>query len=215
MPPAPAPARKPGQLVPDGAVIASAALRYRGAGYTFGGRADRPGNWDCSSFVSYVLGHDLGLTLPGGGRYGAAAYPPHYHGPVVTSYYGWAGATRVAAPAAGDLCIWNGAGPLGHIGIAVDAHTMISAQDAALGTNTSGIPASLHGAPLTVHRINGAGQLPGASGSGSAGDLLAAALFGASVPAVMVLVLFGAAVIVAAVATAAAVAGAAYIASRE
>lgn len=54
-----------------------------------------------------------------------------------------------------------------------------------------------------------------ASAANTAGDVLAALLAGAAVPVGMVAVLFGLAVIVAAVGTAAAVAGAAYIASRE
>lgn len=55
---------------------------------------------------------------------------------------------------------------------------------------------------------------PGSAAS-QAGDLLAAVLAGAAIPAGMVVVLFGVAIIVAALATAAAVGGAAYVASRE
>lgn len=181
------PSTKP---VLTGRQIANAGLAYVGNGYTFGGRADRPGDWDCSSFVSYVLGHDLGLILPGGGRYGDAGYPPNIHGPVVVSYYGWAGATQLPAgqlPAAGDLCIWNGIGALGHIGIATGAGHMVSALNHQAGTVQTPItgygPA---GAALTFHRLNNAGQVPGGvSGSGSAGDLVWAALVGLSLPVVV------------------------------
>src|SRR6185312_7253612 len=44
--------------------IAGDALRYRGlVPYKWGGAS--PAGWDCSSMVNYVLGHDLGLAIPG------------------------------------------------------------------------------------------------------------------------------------------------------
>jgi cell wall-associated NlpC family hydrolase len=147
---------------PAGSDIAQDALKYAGATYVYGGPAARPGDWDCSSFVSYVLGHDLGMVLPGGGKYGAPAYPPNAHGPVVLSYAGWAGATTLPAgmsPSAGDLCVFPGAGPLGHIGIAIDASHMISALDTESGTLVSPIvgygPA---GVAVEYRRVNGAAQ---------------------------------------------------------
>jgi cell wall-associated NlpC family hydrolase len=147
---------------PAGADIAQDALKYAGQRYTYGGPADRPGDWDCSSFVSYVLGHDLGMVLPGGGRYGSPAYPPHAHGPVVLSYAGWAGATTLPAgmaPAAGDLCVWAGAGPLGHIGIALDGTHMISALDTQYGTLVTPIAGNgPAGVTVQYRRINGAAQ---------------------------------------------------------
>jgi len=166
--------------LPAGAEIASAALRYAGLGYVYGGTASRPGDWDCSSFVSYVLGHDLGLQLPGGGTFGDPGYPPASHGPVVLSYAGWKGATTLGAnePAsAGDMCIWAGAGPLGHIGIATGATHMISALDTTDGTVHTPIagygPA---GARFMVRRINGVGQQPaGGGGGGGAGSVLGGA----------------------------------------
>lgn len=184
------PAKTPG-ATPSGQAIAARALTYAGQRYTYGGRGDHPGDWDCSSFVSYVLGHDFGLALPGGGHYGDSGYPPNVHGPVVVSYAGWAGATTISGPpAAGDLVIWPGLGPFGHIGIALDGSRMVSALDTADGTRQTGIPATLHGAGLVVRRVNGAGQIPGAAGSGSLGDLTAATLAGLSVPVVMIGVLF-------------------------
>jgi NlpC/P60 family len=181
--------------VPSGRLIASDALGYAGASYVFGGRGDRPGDWDCSSFVSYVLGHDFGMILPGGGRYGDPAYPPHYHGPVVTAYAGWAGAAPLPAgqrPAAGDLCIWNGIGANGHIGIAVDATTMISALNHVSGTVHTPItgygPA---GVSVEFRRIAEVGQQPGVSGAGNASDLVFAILAGASIPVIMSAVILG------------------------
>src|SRR5215471_17844478 len=85
-----------------GTQIAQDAEQYIGLGYVYGGDASQPGVWDCSSFVSYVLGHDLGLALPGG-RWGEPGFPPTSHGPVVETYASWAGAQTVTAPQVGDL----------------------------------------------------------------------------------------------------------------
>jgi len=199
MPPAPP------RPAASGAAIARDGLTYAGNGYVFGGVADRPGNWDCSSFVSYVLGHDFGMILPGGGRYGDPAYPPHYHGPVVVSYAGWAGAVALQPgqrPSAGDLCIWNGIGANGHIGIAVDGQTMISALNHASGTVHTPIDGyGPGGVQVEFRRITAAGQgpagTPGATpGTGSTQDLILAMLAGASIPVVMsAVILFGGALL--------------------
>jgi cell wall-associated NlpC family hydrolase len=117
-----------------GQAIANDALKYKGAGYVWGGPADRPGNWDCSSFVSYVLGHDLNYTLPGGGHYGAAGFPPHQHGPTTTTYHGYGKSITRAQVGAGDLVVWPT-----HIGIAISNTTMISARSQTSGTGTSSI----------------------------------------------------------------------------
>lgn len=159
MPVRPAPSPRPGTkpVAPlAGSSIAAAALRYRGAGYVYGGPASTPGNWDCSSFVSYVLGHDLRLTLPGGGKFGSPGYPPNAHGPVVTSYSSWTGAAAVASPQAGDLCCWVGGGPSGHIGIAISGTQMISALNPAQGTMVTAIMGTGPvGAPLVFRRVKG------------------------------------------------------------
>jgi|SRR6185437_4183751 len=154
---------------PARGTISGDALKYKGLPYVYGGRADRPGDWDCSSFVSYVLGHDLGLRLPGGGRYGDPGYPPNSHGPVVTSYATWSGASAVRVPRAGDLCCFVGSGTSGHIGIAISATHMISALDTAQGTLVTPIKGyGPPGAPLVYRRVKGAaggtGQQAGTSG---------------------------------------------------
>lgn len=112
------------------ASIAIDALKYDGAGYVFGGRADKPGNWDCSSFVSYVLGHDLGLPLPGGGRYGDPGYPPHTHGPVASSFKLYGAGVNRDQLAAGDLAVWNT-----HIAIVLDG----SGRTIAARTRSTGV----------------------------------------------------------------------------
>lgn len=113
------------------AAIAADALKYQGAGYQFGGRADVVGNWDCSSFVFYVLAHDMGLSVLGG-SWGAPGYPPHAHGPTAVQYkmYG----TGVSAPAAGDIVAWNT-----HVGIAIDSTRIVAARTPSEGTGISTI----------------------------------------------------------------------------
>ena len=85
--------------------IANDALKYQGEGYVWGGNADRPGNWDCSSFVSYVLGHDLGLPLPGG-HWGDPGFPPNSHGPTTTEYLVFGQPINRSQVQAGDLIVW-------------------------------------------------------------------------------------------------------------
>lgn len=153
----------------SGAQIAADAERYTGLGYVYGGDASQPGVWDCSSFVSYVLGHDLGLGLPGG-RWGEPGFPPTSHGPVVTSYASWAGAQAVTAPAPGDLACFVGVGASGHIGIVVGPNLMVSALDQVQGTcKTPIIGYGPAGAPLEYRRILGLPPGPGIPGPGGGG----------------------------------------------
>lgn len=138
-----------------GAQIANAALGYVGAPYVYGG--GNPSGWDCSGFINWVLGHDLNMTLPGSTSPG---FTGKTHGPVVVSYANWSKAGTVKSPEAGDLCIWVGVGPNGHIGIAQSPTTMISALNPGLGTVVTPIvgtgPA---GAPLIYRRVGGTGSL--------------------------------------------------------
>lgn len=190
-----------------GAQIAADAMKYRGLGYVYGGDASSPGNWDCSSFVSYVLGHDLGLGLPGNGRFGEPGYPPHAHGPVVVDYANWTGARTVAtgpgaanAARAGDLCCFVGLGASGHIGIATGSNRMVSALDTSQGTIASPIAGyGPYGAPLIIRRVLGVPAGPGIPQPGGPGGP------GGVQPVVILMVLAGA---VLAAAVLAAVAGA-------
>lgn len=133
-----------------GPAIAADALKYKGAGYVWGGTASKIGDWDCSSFVSYVLGHDLGLALPGG-SWSGTSMPPNAHGPVVSDYLSWSGAADVATPQAGDLVIF---GPDVHIGIAISGSQMVSALNSTIGTNVSGIKGTA-GGQLVYRRLTG------------------------------------------------------------
>lgn len=183
--------------VVTGDQIAADAVKYVGKGYVFGGPARAPGDWDCSSFVSYVLGHDLGLSLPGG-KFGQPGFPPNSHGPVVTSYASWSGAVTVAAPGArGDLVCFVGQGANGHIGIVLGPDHMVSALDTASGTLESPITGfGPPGAPIVYRRVvaAAAGSVIGsATGTGvpqPSGSMAAAAeallIVGVMVGAVLV-----------------------------
>lgn len=117
-----------GESKGGGDEIAAKALNYIGAGYVFGGKADRPGNWDCSSFVSYVLGHDLGHPLPGG-KWGDPGFPPHAHGPATGNYMMFGKPVTPSQVQKGDLVISST-----HMGIVVTTGTYMSAKTPSAGT---------------------------------------------------------------------------------
>lgn len=142
--------------------IANDALRYNGAGYIYGGSpASGIGHWDCSSFVSWVMGHDLKMSVP---MYPNGTYTGNAHGPTAAQYLVWSGATSIArsAASAGDLACWPT-----HIGIAISNNQMISAYDTAKGTLVTGIDgAGPTGEPMIIRRVNGAvGQGAGLTSS--------------------------------------------------
>jgi cell wall-associated NlpC family hydrolase len=157
-----------GSSAATGSAISDAALRYRGQGYVWGGPADRPGNWDCSTFVSYVLGHDLGIKLPGGGKYGDQGYPPHSHGPTTISYLLYGTPVNFGQEQAGDLLVSTV-----HMGVCIGGGQMISAQDPQLGTNVSGYRTGFPGGTPAVRRISalptGTVQAPGTTTAGGRG----------------------------------------------
>jgi NlpC/P60 family len=113
--------------------IANDALSYNGHAYKYGGAPGTSGKnpWDCSSFCSWILGHDFSLAIPG---YPAGSYDGNSHGPVTVQYLTYGSGVKRAAVTAGDLCVWQT-----HMGIAISNTEMISAQDEALGTGTSAI----------------------------------------------------------------------------
>lgn len=133
-----------------GSAIADAALKYNGQGYVWGGNASSPGDWDCSSFVSYVLGHDLGMALPGG-HWGDPGFPPHSHGPTTIQYMVWGSPIGLSEVQAGDLIVSTE-----HIGIAISPTQMISAQDPQLGTGIGGFPAGFPAGPPVYRRVSSA-----------------------------------------------------------
>lgn len=138
-----------------GSAIADDALKYNGAGYVWGGNASQVGDWDCSSFVSYVLGHDLGMNLPGG-KWGEPGFPPHAHGPTTMQYLMFGSPLNLDQVQAGDLIVSSE-----HIGIAISPTQMISAQDPALGTGVAGFPAGFPAGPPHYRRVSGTGGTGG------------------------------------------------------
>lgn len=110
--------------------IASDAMQYQGQGYVWGGNGSRPGIWDCSSFYSYVVNHDLGIRIPG---YAPHSFGGHGHGPTVAVYRLWSGARTVATPQPGDMVCFG----VTHMGIYIGGGKMISALNSSLGTKVT------------------------------------------------------------------------------
>ena len=184
-----------------GPVIAAAAKKYDGQGYVYGGNASRPGDWDCSSFASYVLGHDLGMGLPGG-RWGGPGMPPAVHGPVVLSYVTWGGADPVPAgqQQAGDLVCWAGVGTGGHMGFVLGTDQMVSALDTAQGTLITPIQGYGPTGTPVYRRIRGSGTAPGGAGTTAAQgwlDMLLPMAAGLAAGTGAILLVLGAAVVAA------------------
>lgn len=135
-------------------LIANDALRYEGSGYVWGGApAGNPKNkgigpHDCSSFANWVVGHDLGMAIPG---FKAGTYDGSTHGPTTLSWitFGQHVSGGANAAVAGDILVWQT-----HMGICIGPGQMISALDPRLGTAVTSISG---GAPfgeiLSVRRI--------------------------------------------------------------
>ena len=147
--------------------LAAEALTYKGTGYVFGGDGWPPGNWDCSSFVTTMLLR-RGLPVPGGGRWGSPDYPPHAHGPSSGDYLSFG--TGVATPEAGDLVVWAGEGPNGHIGISLGGDQMISALNPQIGVQETTLATTKGGLmPSAFRRVAGAGGPVPAQAAGGPG----------------------------------------------
>jgi cell wall-associated NlpC family hydrolase len=157
-----------GSSAATGSAISDDALQYKGQGYIWGGPADIPGHWDCSSFASYVLGHDLGIALPGGGHYGDQGYPPHSHGPTTLNYLLYGTGVNFGSEQPGDLLVSTV-----HMGICIGGGKMISAQDPQKGTGESGYQTGFPGGTPSVRRIaappTGTTQAPGTTTAGGRG----------------------------------------------
>jgi len=97
--------------------IASAALKYEGYPYRWGGKT--PDGWDCYGFLTYVLHHDLGYNLPNNTYTG------------YLEFLSWGGKYQIsrAEVQAGDIVIWPT-----HCGIAINNTQMIGAENRTAGT---------------------------------------------------------------------------------
>jgi peptidoglycan DL-endopeptidase CwlO len=136
--------------------IANAALKYNGHCYRYGGAPglDGKGCWDCSSFVNWVLGHDLGLAIPG-----FKTYDGSQHGPGTVSYLVWGGGQHILAShaVAGDLVVSGGVGAGAHMGIITGPGEYISAHDPAEGTSVSPL-STFPDHPIFYIRVKAAGN---------------------------------------------------------
>jgi cell wall-associated NlpC family hydrolase len=123
-----------------GNAIADVALAYQGHCYKWGGAPGPNGNgcWDCSSFVNWVLGHDLGGPIPGQNGYNGSS-----HGPTTLSYIAWTQPRTVYKGTPGKAAATAQPGDIVvdavHMGIAIGHGQMISALNSSLGTRVTGI----------------------------------------------------------------------------
>jgi len=114
--------------------LAQYAQTWVGHRYIYGGPSNPTNGWDCSSFVSYCLGH-FNIAIPGG-SWASVTNNGATHGPTVASYVVWGGATTItrSQTIAGDLILYP---PDTHMGIAVSGTEFVSAEDPADGTNVA------------------------------------------------------------------------------
>lgn len=135
-----------------GSDIVSTADQWIGHAYVYGGPSNPKDGWDCSSFVTYILGQ-CGIPVPGG-TWGSVTQNGAEHGPVASDYLNWNGATTVTGDPTtykpGYLLCWET-----HVGFYNGAMQMISAYDTQSGTNIAGFTAGPSGEKLTVRSING------------------------------------------------------------
>lgn len=131
----------------SGGAIVSDAKSYLGIPYKWAGYLPSTG-FDCSGFVNYILGFDLGLAIP---TYPAGSYTASSHGPVTQVWYIWTGATTVSNNGndaqAGDLVCWPT-----HMGIATGKNTFINSPT----TGSSVFIANINGfssEPLRIRRL--------------------------------------------------------------
>jgi cell wall-associated NlpC family hydrolase len=114
--------------------LASYAETFTGHKYVYGGASNPTSGWDCSSFVSYCLGH-FNINIPGG-SWASVTSNGETHGPTVASYVVWGGATTItrSQTIAGDLILFP---PDIHMGIAVSPTEFVSAEDPEDGTGVA------------------------------------------------------------------------------
>jgi cell wall-associated NlpC family hydrolase len=138
--------------------ILSDAERYVGHPYRFGGSSNPSTGWDCSSFASWVLGHDLGLALPGG-SWASTTNSGQSHGDVASMFANLPGAHPVGSNPAqimpGDVLVWPD-----HVGFGVGPNKMFSAYGTNFGTIFSNAQAS---GGLTIMRYGAGAQFGGGS----------------------------------------------------
>lgn len=100
-----------------GSAVADAGMRYVGSGSVYRWGGGSPAGWDCSGFVNYVVGRDLGAAIPGSP---SGAYSGH--GPVTAQWALFGQPVSRSQVQAGDLVVW----PLFHMGIAISSTQMVN-----------------------------------------------------------------------------------------
>jgi cell wall-associated NlpC family hydrolase len=100
-----------------GSAVANAGLRYVGSGSVYKWGGGSPAGWDCSGFVNYVIGHDLGGAIPGSPSGGFSG-----HGPTTFQWALFGTSVPRSQVQAGDLVVW----PAFHMGIAVSGTQMVN-----------------------------------------------------------------------------------------
>lgn len=143
-----------GVIGPGGAsdsTILNTGEQYKGHAYLFGGAPGRDGSqpWDCSSMWNWIVGVKLKGAIPGNPP---GSYTGTSHGPPTGLWATWPGLQRISASQVqpGDFYIWAG-----HMGVAVDQTTLLSALDTQDGTTTSLIKDSGNGPLLKIGRYIG------------------------------------------------------------
>jgi hypothetical protein len=134
----------------SGAAILADAEKYAGHKYVYGGPSNPTSGWDCSSFASYVLGHDMNMAIPTG-QWVQVTNNGAEHGPTAADYLSWSGASDIPASEVqpGDLLCWPT-----HVGFAVDSSHMFSAYDTQSGTLQTTWAGPSGEGDATVRRIN-------------------------------------------------------------
>lgn len=150
-----------GQLPGSGSGIADAGMRYVGSGSVYKWGGGSPAGWDCSGFCNYVIGHDLGLPIPGSHSGGYSG-----HGPTTVQWAVFGTSVPRSQVVAGDLVIW----PLFHMGIAISNSQMVNCP----GPNGTAAPvvSSIDehiGGPRVFRRVAFSAGTTQAPGTGTAG----------------------------------------------
>lgn len=100
-----------------GSAIADHAMSYVGQGHVYRWGGGSPSGWDCSGFCNWVIGHDLGASIPGhrDGRYSG-------HGPTTLQWAVFGQHVPSGQEQPGDLVVW----PTQHMGIVSGGGQMIN-----------------------------------------------------------------------------------------
>lgn len=112
---------------------ANDALQYQGHAYSYGGAPGTSGQnpWDCSSFMNWVIGHDLKRSIPG---YANGSYNGSVHGPPTGSWIAWMAHINANEAQPGDLVV-----SATHMGMVIGPNQMVSALNSKLGTKITPI----------------------------------------------------------------------------